>query len=161
MTSEPEVLLGVKTAQSLLWISAGALVVPLVSRRLRIPSAVGELVYGIALGPYVLKLFTRDPFIDIMAHLGFAFLMFSASPDVPPSIRKFPIGIVDLSPYRLKLTRRPVTDLATNRISTASLSRGYTPVDEPTNAARPGIRVVGTDTSLFSAATRALIGAQP
>lgn len=69
-------------AKSLFWISVGALVVPLVSRRLRVPSAVGELLYGIAIGPHILKLMVQDDFIDIMSHLGFAILMFSAGMEI-------------------------------------------------------------------------------
>jgi len=76
------VVLTQEAAKTLFWISIGALSMPLISRRLRVPSAVGELVYGIMLGPHVLKLLVRDDFIDLMAHLGFVFLMFSAGMEI-------------------------------------------------------------------------------
>lgn len=70
------------SAQSLFWISLGALLVPMISRRIKVPSAVGELIFGIVFGSHVLGLITRDDFIDLMAQLGFAILMFSAGMEI-------------------------------------------------------------------------------
>ncbi|HUT54304.1 MAG TPA: cation:proton antiporter [bacterium] len=70
------------SAQSLLFITLGALFVPMISRRLRMPSAVGELIYGMVLGPNLLRMIYKDPFIDLMAQLGFAILMFSAGMEI-------------------------------------------------------------------------------
>ncbi len=46
------------------------------------PSAVRELVYGIVFGPYLLDLIAKAEFIELMAHLGFAILMFSAGMEI-------------------------------------------------------------------------------
>ncbi|MFO8057445.1 MAG: cation:proton antiporter [bacterium] len=69
-------------AASLFWIALGALAIPLLARRLHIPSAVGELVYGILVGPHLLGLVSEDPFIEFMAQVGFAILMFSAGMEI-------------------------------------------------------------------------------
>ena len=46
-------------------------VIPLVSRRLHIPAAVGLLLGGIIVGPYVLDIFgTVRPVADLLADLG-------------------------------------------------------------------------------------------
>jgi Kef-type K+ transport system membrane component KefB len=74
--------ISVSEAQSLFLIALGALIIPIVSRRLRMPSAVGELIYGIAFGPYLLNLIAKADFIEFMAHLGFAILMFSAGMEI-------------------------------------------------------------------------------
>jgi len=65
-------------AVSLLVISLGAFAIPLVSGRLKIPAAVGEILYGAVLGPYALGLVESSSFIEFLADLGFAFLMFLA-----------------------------------------------------------------------------------
>jgi Kef-type K+ transport system membrane component KefB len=70
------------SAQSLVFITLGALFVPMISRRIHMPSAVGELIYGMMLGPNLLKMIYKDPFIDLMAQLGFAILMFSAGMEI-------------------------------------------------------------------------------
>ncbi|MFO8057515.1 MAG: cation:proton antiporter, partial [bacterium] len=63
-------------------IALGALAIPLLARRLHIPSAVGELVYGILVGPHLLGLVSEDPFIEFMSQVGFAILMFSAGMEI-------------------------------------------------------------------------------
>ncbi len=70
------------TAQSLFWITLGALFVPILSRRLKVPSAVGELIYGILFGSHILGLITPDKLIDFMSQIGFAILMFSAGMEI-------------------------------------------------------------------------------
>ena len=70
------------SAQSLFWIALGALFVPLICRRIHVPSAVGELIYGIIFGPHLLGLVGSGEFIEFMAHLGFAILMFSAGMEI-------------------------------------------------------------------------------
>jgi Kef-type K+ transport system membrane component KefB len=58
-------------------------VIPLVSRRLHIPAAVGLLLGGILVGPYVLDIFgTERPIADFMAELGKLLLMFFAGLEI-------------------------------------------------------------------------------
>jgi Sodium/hydrogen exchanger family len=58
-------------------------VIPFVSRRLRIPAAVGLLLGGIVMGPYVLDIFGKvGPVADFMAELGKLLLMFFAGLEV-------------------------------------------------------------------------------
>jgi Kef-type K+ transport system membrane component KefB len=69
-------------AAGLFWIAIGALVMPMLARRLNIPSAVAELIYGIAVGPHLLGLVSESSFIEFMAQVGFAILMFSAGMEI-------------------------------------------------------------------------------
>ncbi len=69
-------------ATSLVLISAGAFVVPMISRRIGIPSAVGELVYGMIFGPYFIGGIRAGEFTHFMAQLGFAILLFSAGLEI-------------------------------------------------------------------------------
>jgi Kef-type K+ transport system membrane component KefB len=58
-------------------------VIPLVSRRLHIPTAVGLLLGGILVGPYVLDIFgTVRPIADFLAELGKLLLMFFAGLEI-------------------------------------------------------------------------------
>lgn len=68
------------TSQSitLLLISFGAFAVPLVSGRIGVPAAVGEIVFGILVGPHLLRLVAESPLFDFLAEFGFVFLMFLA-----------------------------------------------------------------------------------
>ena len=62
---------------------AAVLVMPPISRRLKLPPVVGLLVAGIILGPYVLDVFGKDrPVADFMADLGKLLLMFYAGLEV-------------------------------------------------------------------------------
>ena len=63
-------------ALPLLVIALGAFLIPLLSGRIGIPSAVGEILYGIVVGPYALGLIHRSAFTTFLAEFGFAFLMF-------------------------------------------------------------------------------------
>ncbi len=70
------------TAASLLFTSLGAFAIPLVCRPLRLPAAVGEILYGVLVGPYVLKLVTVSSFIQFLAQLGVLLLMFMAGLEI-------------------------------------------------------------------------------
>ncbi|HYR85537.1 MAG TPA: cation:proton antiporter [Terriglobia bacterium] len=62
---------------------AVVLVVPPVSRRLKLPPVVGLLFAGILIGPYVLDIFGKErPVADFMADLGKLLLMFYAGLEV-------------------------------------------------------------------------------
>jgi Kef-type K+ transport system membrane component KefB len=69
-------------AFSLLLISAGAFIVPMISRRIGIPSAVGEIIYGMLFGPYFIRGIQAGEFIQFLAQLGFAILLFSAGLEI-------------------------------------------------------------------------------
>jgi Kef-type K+ transport system membrane component KefB len=58
-------------------------VIPRLSRRLHVPAAVGLLVGGVIIGPYVLGFFGTDrPIADFMAELGKLLLMFFAGLEI-------------------------------------------------------------------------------
>ena len=65
-------------AVTLLVIALGAFIVPLLSGRIGVPAAVGEIVFGILAGPYVLHIVSETEFFGFLAEFGFAFLMFLA-----------------------------------------------------------------------------------
>ncbi len=65
-------------ASTLLLIALGAFIVPILSGRIGVPAAVGEIVFGILVGPYVLEVVSEGEFFDVLAEFGFAFLMFLA-----------------------------------------------------------------------------------
>lgn len=55
---------------------AGAFAVPLLAARLHMPSAVGEILFGVAVGASGLGWVYPTPFTDFLSELGFIFLMF-------------------------------------------------------------------------------------
>jgi Kef-type K+ transport system membrane component KefB len=62
---------------------AAILLMPSLSRRLRLPDAVGVLFAGIILGPHVLDLFGKErPIADFISQLGILLLMFMAGLEV-------------------------------------------------------------------------------
>jgi hypothetical protein len=57
--------------------------IPRICRRLHVPAAVGLLLGGVIIGPYVLGIFSTDrPIADFMAELGKLLLMFFAGLDI-------------------------------------------------------------------------------
>ena len=60
---------------SIIIISLGAFILPLLANRIKIPGIVLEIAYGLVIGP-VLGLVTSSEFISGMAILGFFLLMF-------------------------------------------------------------------------------------
>jgi len=63
-------------AVTLLIIALGAFLIPILSGRVGIPAVVGEILYGIAVGPQMLALIHHNEFTTFLAEFGFAFLMF-------------------------------------------------------------------------------------
>ena len=63
-------------ATSLLVLSLGAFVIPLLSERARIPAAIGEILFGILISQQALGWIHPTPLIRFLADFGFAFLMF-------------------------------------------------------------------------------------
>jgi Kef-type K+ transport system membrane component KefB len=96
--------------------------VPSLSRRLHIPAAVGLLLGGVVVGPYVLGFFSTDrPIADFMGELGKLLLMFFAGLEI------------DLALFRGARNRSMVFGLATTAIplllgSGVGLAFGYTTV---------------------------------
>ena len=69
----------------LLIVALLAFLVPLVLsrfKRLRVPVVVGEILIGIIIGDSGLQLVGHDPILEILALLGFAFLMFLSGLEV-------------------------------------------------------------------------------
>lgn len=64
--------------RSLVLLALGAFGIPLMCRPLRLPAAVGEILYGIVVGPYALGWVELGGFIPVVAELGFFLLMFMA-----------------------------------------------------------------------------------
>lgn len=71
-----------ETAVALLWIAAGALFAPAVARRLALPTAVAEIVFGILIGRGGLGLVAETEIVSFLAHVGFLFLMFIAGLEI-------------------------------------------------------------------------------
>jgi Kef-type K+ transport system membrane component KefB len=67
---------------SILLISVGILFVPFLSRILRIPVAVGEIIYGIVIGNSLLNLVQPSQWLNFLAMFGFLLLMFIAGLEV-------------------------------------------------------------------------------
>ena len=63
-------------ALTLLVFALGAFAIPPLCGKIRIPAAVGEIIFGIAAGPYALGLIELTEFTSFLAEFGFAFLMF-------------------------------------------------------------------------------------
>lgn len=74
--------LSLTTATSLVFTSLGAFAIPLLCRPLRIPGAVGEILYGIVVGPYLLGLVSVSRFISQLSELGMLLLMFTAGLEI-------------------------------------------------------------------------------
>jgi Kef-type K+ transport system membrane component KefB len=65
-------------AISLLIFALGAFAIPLLSGRIGVPAAVGELLFGVVVGPHLLGWIQPNAFTTFLAEFGFAFLMFLA-----------------------------------------------------------------------------------
>lgn len=63
-------------ATSLILISAGAFLLPLIAGPLRLPAVVLEISFGVVAGPHVVGLIQQSAFLDLLAELGFFLLMF-------------------------------------------------------------------------------------
>ena len=65
-------------AAYLFLFSIGAFFVPILCRRIRVPSLVGEILYGMLLSFFLNRPGLDLKFIDYLAEMGFIFLMFLA-----------------------------------------------------------------------------------
>lgn len=69
-------------ATTLLLLALGAFLIPLLARRIRVPAAVGEILFGMLIGGHGLGLIERSGFTEFLGHFGFAFLMFLAGMEI-------------------------------------------------------------------------------
>jgi Kef-type K+ transport system membrane component KefB len=96
--------------------------IPRLSRRLHVPAAVGLLVGGVIIGPYVLGFFgTNRPIADFMAELGKLLLMFFAGLEI------------DLALFRRARNRSIIFGIATTALplllgTFVGISFGYTTI---------------------------------
>lgn len=87
-------------AITLLFIALGAFLIPLGTGRIGLPAAVGEILYGILLGPHLLGLIHHNRFITVLAEMGFCFLMFLAGLELDfprmerVGLRRLGLGVV-------------------------------------------------------------------
>ena len=63
-------------ATTLILIASGALVLPLLAGRFRIPAVVLEILFGVAMGPHGLGWIEHSELLDFLAEFGFFLLMF-------------------------------------------------------------------------------------
>lgn len=66
----------------LLFISGGAFIMPFVSRRLSLPSAVGEIFFGLGVGLLLKDTFHQTSIISFLGELGFILLMYLAGLEI-------------------------------------------------------------------------------
>jgi len=66
----------INQASSLIIIALAVFIVPILSRYLKIPSIVGEILFGIAIGKSGLGLIMSGEWLSFLAHFGFLLLMF-------------------------------------------------------------------------------------
>ena len=67
-----------QTALSLLVIALGAFAIPLLCRPFRVPAAVGEILFGVLVGPHLLGWVVLSDFGHLLGKLGVFLLMFIA-----------------------------------------------------------------------------------
>jgi Kef-type K+ transport system membrane component KefB len=70
------------TAVSLLLFTAGAFIIPLLSKRVGLPAAACEMLYGALLGNLLPRMAQPDAFINALAQFGFILLLFLAGLEV-------------------------------------------------------------------------------
>ena len=66
----------INQAFSIIIISLAVFIVPILSRYLKIPSVVGEILFGIAIGKSGIGLILSGEWLSFLAHFGFLLLMF-------------------------------------------------------------------------------------
>ena len=67
---------------ALLWLVAGSFVMPVISARIHVPSAVLLIGYGLVMGPHVLNLVPESQVVDFLYEIGFIVLMFLAGMEI-------------------------------------------------------------------------------
>ena len=72
----------INQALSLMLVSAAAAILPGLSRLLRLPAAVLEILFGVVLGKSLLQLQFSGDWLQFLAHLGFLLLLFHAGMEI-------------------------------------------------------------------------------
>ncbi|MDY0375550.1 MAG: cation:proton antiporter [Desulfobacterium sp.] len=72
----------IHSAWALVLVSVGAAFLPSLGRRLRLPSVVLEILFGVFIGKSLLNLQFGEDWLSFMAHLGFLILMFHAGMEI-------------------------------------------------------------------------------
>ncbi len=82
---------------ALVLVSLGAAFLPSVSRWIRLPSVVLEILFGVLIGKSFLNLQFGEDWISFMAHLGFLILMFHAGMEINfQTLRKQSAGMLGI-----------------------------------------------------------------
>jgi len=66
----------------LLCVCIGAFIMPFLCRRLRLPSAVGEILFGLCVGLFFKEAFHKTSIIKFLGELGFILLMYLAGLEI-------------------------------------------------------------------------------
>lgn len=74
--------MSINQAFSLLLVSLAVAVLPSVSRLLRLPAPVMEILFGVAMGKSLLKLQFSGDWLEFLAYLGFLLLMFHSGMEI-------------------------------------------------------------------------------
>ncbi len=69
-------------ALALLVISIGAFIIPLISERIFLPSAVGEIFFGLVLGLFFKNALSEFPIVKFLGEFGFILLMYLAGLEI-------------------------------------------------------------------------------
>jgi Kef-type K+ transport system membrane component KefB len=72
----------INPAVALMLVSMAVALLPVLSRRLRIPSAVAEILFGVILGQSLLQLQFGGDWLPFLAQLGFLLLLFQAGMEI-------------------------------------------------------------------------------
>ena len=67
--------------------------VPIVCRKIHVPSIVGFILAGIVIGPSVLNLVGESPSIKILGSLGMLYIMFQSGSEIDINLLKYLKGI--------------------------------------------------------------------
>jgi Kef-type K+ transport system membrane component KefB len=83
---------------SIVLISIGILFIPFISKLLKIPVSVGEILYGILIGKSCINLVEKSSWLDFLSNFGFLILMFIAGLEVKiKEILKVPLKLKIIS----------------------------------------------------------------
>jgi Kef-type K+ transport system membrane component KefB len=78
----------IHSAWALVLVSLGAAFLPSLGQRLRVPSVVLEILFGVVIGKSLLNLQFGEDWISFLSHLGFLILMFHAGMEINFSMLK-------------------------------------------------------------------------
>ena len=95
----------IQSAWALVLVSLGAAFLPSLSVRLRLPSVVLEILFGVVIGKSLLNLQFGGEWLSFLAHLGFLILMFHAGMEINfKMLRSQPAGMFGIHATIFALT---------------------------------------------------------